>query len=253
MKRERKMYVFQLLINASLLVSILLTGIIAYFISHRPGGVNYSSQPFLLALFDVALLILVFIAVSVLVNKFFLRLSSSSPHIDGLTGFMTRHNFRHVFEQEILDSKCSHQPLSILLIDVDHFRLVNERYGHRVGDELLIMLGSVIQSVLRASDVSCRWGDDQIFVTLKNCTERDACRRAKNILEKLSQQTLNNKGVPVSITASIGVAQMVGEDDVETLVIRAETGLCSARDNGRNTFAIGYEWILIDYSPDPIF
>lgn len=247
------MYIFQLLIHTSLSVSIALAGIVAFFISQRPDGLNYTSQPFFLALFNVVLLILVLIAVSILVNKFFLKLASNSPHVDELTGFLTRHAFSDFFEKMLYDAKRSHKPLSILLIDIDHFRLVNEKYGHRIGDKLLIMLGSTIQSVLRGSDMTCRWGGDQILVALKDCTEKDACWMAKSIIEELNQQTLDNQGEAISVTASIGVAQMVKGDDAESLVNRAETGLCSARDNGRNTYAIGYEWILIDYSIAPIF
>lgn len=247
------MYIFQLLIHTSLSVSIALAGIVAFFISQRPDGLSRTSQPFFLALFNVVLLILVLIAVSVLVNKFFLKLNSSSAHIDELTGFMNRHAFSDVFEQVLYDTKQSRKPLSILLIDIDHFRLVNEKHGHRIGDKLLIMLGSAIHSVLRGADITCRWGGDQILVVLKDCTEKDACWVATNIIEELNQQTLDNQGEAVSITVSIGVTQMVKGDDAETLVTRAETGLCSARDNGRNTYAIGYEWILIDYSIAPIF
>ena len=253
MKKDRYIYVFQLFIRTSLLVSIALTGIIAYFIPYRPGGINYSSQPFLLALFNVALLIMVLIAVSVLVNKLFLRLASNSSHLDELTGFMTRHAFNQVFEQVILDTRRSMEPLSILFVDIDHFRVLNEKHGHRVGDELLTILGKSIQSVLRASDITCRWGGDQILVALKNCTEKDACHLAENILEILGQQTLDEQGQTISITASIGISQLTKGDDGETMVTRAETGLCSARDNGRNTYAVGYEWILIDYALSPIF
>ncbi len=247
------MYIFQLLIHTSLLISIALTGFIAFYLSHRPDGVNYSSQPFLLALLNVGLLILVLIAVSVLVNKFFLRLSSSSPHIDELTGFMTRHTFSKEFEQMILDTKQSLKPLTILLVDIDHFRLVNEKHGHQVGDKLLTLLSSSVQSVIRGADLTCRWGGDQVLVTLQDCTEKDACLLAKNILDKVNEQSVDNQGHGVSITASIGVAQLVASDDAESLVNRAETGLFSACDSGRNTYAIGYEWILIDYAIDPIF
>ena len=247
MKRQRKIYAFQLVIHTCLLVSTALTAITAFFISHRPDGINYSSQPFLLALFNVALLVLICIAVSVLVNNFLLGLSSGSSKIDELTGFMTRHAFSNAFEQVVLDTKRSLEPLSILLIDIDHFKLVNDKHGHRIGDELLAMLSKSVQFELRASGVICRWGGDQILVALRDCTEKKACRLAEKILERLRQQTYDNKGKTVSITASIGVAQMVDGDDTEALITRAETGLCSARDNGRDTCVIGYEWILIDY------
>lgn len=253
MKRERKIYMFQLLIHVTLLVSIALAGVIAFFISHRPDGINYSSQPFLLALLNVVLLILVLIGVSVFINKLFMRLASSSGKIDELTGFMTRHAFSHVFEQVLFDTKRSMKPLSILLIDIDHFRVLNRNYGHRVGDELLAILAQSIQSAFRKHDITCRWGGDQILVVLNDCNERGACRLAGNILENFGQQALDRQGSNISITASIGISQLIDGDNAETIVTRAETGLCSARDNGRNTYAIGYEWILIDYALSPIF
>jgi len=72
------------------------------------------------------------------------------------------------------------------------------------------------------------------------------------MLKNVRSQTFDHNGEIVTITTSIGIAQMTSNDSVETLTARAETGLHSARDNGRNTCAIGYDWILINYSLKPI-
>jgi len=191
--------------------------------------------------------------VNLLFNKFRNQPSRDTRHVDLLTGFMTRHAFGEIFEHTLLDAKRSLEPLSVLIVDVDHFRLINERYGHQVGDELLIMLSKSIQSVLRASDITCRWEGDQILIVLKDCSTKDSCRIAEKILEKIRTQTLDRGKEKINITTSIGIAQMISGDNTETLAARAETGLHSARDNGRNTYAIGYDWILIEYRCDPIF
>lgn len=197
---------------------------------------------------------MIFIAVHVLVKKTVQSMLTKNKHVDELTGFMTRHAFGQIFEHIILDTKRSLEPLTILLVDVDHFRQVNKEHGHETGDKILFLLSQSIQSVLRASDLTCRWEGDTILIVLKECTERDGCRLARKILEKIRQQRLgSSENKTISITTSIGVAQMATGDGVQNLVTRAETGLHSARDNGRNTYAVGYEWILIDYACDPIF
>ncbi len=186
-------------------------------------------------------------------NKYVAEVTSNSKHFDELTGCLSRHTFSQMFEHLILDTKRTLEPLTILIIDIDHFRLVNEDNGHRAGDEILSLLSESIKSVLRASDVTCRWEGDKILVALKDCTEKDGCRLAAKMLELIRIPYKTSTGQDIAITTSMGVSQMIPGDDAETLVSRAETGLYTARDNGRDTYAIGYNWILIDYSCDPIF
>ena len=254
MKIESKVQFFHFLVNTMLLLGISLSGVAAFCIVTQGTAHPFTSKEFLFSIFNIALLSIIFIAVHFLVKKTVQIIPGKNEHIDELTSFMTRHAFGQLFDHIILDAKRSLEPLCILLVDIDHFRLINEKHGHDMGDKVLLMLSQSIQSVIRASDITCRWEGDTVLIALKDCTERDGCRLAKKMLEMIRQQQLiTPKGKNITITASIGVAQMITDDDAESLLLRAETGLHSARDNGRNTYAVGYEWILIDYACNPIF
>ncbi len=250
MKTDQKNKFLQIILSGALLSALVLSGIVSYFL-----GMQSASNPNTPSLFTVSLtnsivLLLIIALVYFLMNK---KKSTSEQHVDLLTGFMTRHAFAEVFEHAMLDAKRSLEPLSVIIVDIDHFRHVNQQYGHNIGDDLLKMLSRTIQSVLRASDITCRWEGDQILIILKDCSSRDSNRIAEKLLNKIRQEKLERSNLKIGITVSIGVAQMISNDDIDSLVDRAETGVHSARDNGRDTFATGYDWLLIDYSCDPIF
>jgi len=254
MKFEQKIGFFHIFINTCFLVSLILSGALSFFLyNHYASYADFSSGQLFLVLFNILLLILIFGAVNTVIGIFFKKISRDSKYVDELTGFMTRHAFVQIFEHVVLDSKRTLDPVSILLIDIDHFRLVNEAYGHQTGDKLLILLSKSIQVILRASDITCRWGGDQMLVVLKDCTEQNASRLAENLLEIVRRQKLQYNDEVLTFSTSIGVSQMVTGDNTKSLVNRAETGLHSARDKGRSTFAVGYEWILLDYYCEPIF
>ncbi len=222
-----------------------------FLLSNHPVDVSGSQTLFWLSLACTLLLVILLATV----NIAFIHLqkqAAGDQETDSLTGFMYRQIFNQVFEQALLDTRRTLEPLSLVMIDIDRFRLINEEHGHLAGDSLLTMLSQSIQTVLRASDITCRWDGNRFIVVLKDCSEKDACRLAGNILEKIRQQRHLN-GKAIKITSSIGVAHMLSSDDSQTLIARAETGLYSARDEGRDTYAIGYDWILIDYYCEPIF
>ncbi len=237
-----------------LLMGILVSGLVAFSVLSQEDFRILSSRQFLFALSNIALLSIIFIAVHFLTKKTPENSSSESIHTDELTGFITRHAFGQIFDHIILETRRSLEPLTILLVNIDRFRLLNELYGCETGDRVLFLLSQSIQSLLRASDLTCRWEGDTILIVLKDCTERDGCKMAHKILEKIRQlQIKTHANSDVQVSTSIGVAQMTSGDSSQSLLTRAETGLHSARDNGRNTSAVGYEWILIDYACNPIF
>ena len=237
-----------------LMLGIVVSGVVAFACVTLDHPCVFSFRHLLFALCNIVLLFTIFVAVHFFIKKSAVPLTPPKKHIDELTGYTTRHAFGQIFEHAILDTRRSLEPLTVLLIDVDHFRTINERYGHNAGDKLLYLLTETIQSLLRASDLTCRWEGDTMLLVLKDCTERDGCRLAAKILEKVrSLEYVTKERQTVTLTTSIGVAQMITGDDSQALVARAETGLHSARDIGRDTYAIGYEWILIDYACNPIF
>lgn len=252
MKVISKLTLFWRLINGAMLLIILLSCVISFKLFNTPDNGTETQTLFSLSLVSILFLVALLAAF----NVAFVQLGKQAAdghETDRLTGFMYRQIFNKVFEQALLDARRTMEPLSLIMIDIDHFKRINEEHGHLTGDSLLTLLSNSIQSVLRASDITCRWDGNQFLVVLKNCPEKDACRLASNILEKIREQKGPLNGKPISITASIGVAQMLSTDDSQSLIARAETGLYSARDEGRDTYAIGYDWILIDYYCEPIF
>lgn len=250
MKADRNQLLLQRIFNGIVLLGILLSATICYtLIDHQPQGHILLE----LSLVNCILLLVVFVVANIMFGKFSKKLSPDPLHKDLLTGFTTRHAFGEFFQHTLREANRTLEPLSVLLIDIDHFKRINEKYGHKAGDKVLVMLASSIQSLLRASDECCRWQGDQFLVVLKDCSTRDCCHIAEKILDEIRNNVLHFGNRQICISTSMGIAQMNGDDDTETLAARAETGLHSARDNGRDTFSIGYDWILIDYSCDPIF
>ncbi len=252
MKAERNTNFFQILIYGAMLLGLVLSGVMATILSRCTDGDLHSQTLFRLSLAELGILLAVLVGV-VLVFRRFRSQSLDGLNVDNLTGFINRHAFSQVFEQALQDTRRSLEPLSVLIVDIDRFRMINEKHGHQVGDAILTMLSKSILTALRASDITCRWDGNQFLIVLKDCPAKDGCRVAHKMLEKIRQQQLVVGEKTIGVTASIGIAQMVSGDNTQALIARAETGLYSSRDNGRDTYAIGYDWILIDYSYDPIF
>jgi len=253
MKRDQKIISPQILLNGALLIALALSGIVSFFLADAPVIQTDSCSLFTLSLVNCVVLVLLVAFVNFSIKKNRKRTPDDTHHVDQLTGFSTRHAFGEVLEHSMLDAKRTLEPLSAILIDIDHFRMLNEEHGSHIGDEILTMLSQIILSELRASDITCRWEGDQFLIILKDCSPKDSCKVAEKLLVKINEEQLELGRTKIGITVSIGISLMLATDDIESLVARAETGLHSARDSGRNTFAIGYDWILIDYACDPIF
>lgn len=252
MKKDRIFFLIQLLLGCALFLGLLLGAIDIYSLSDKSNQHSFWKELHRISLTESILLIVVLTIANFLFLKFRNQVSQDNQHVDLLTGVVTRHAFGEISEHALLNAKRSLKPLSVLIVDIDHFRGINEQYGHQIGDEVLSMFSKSIQTELRASDITCRWEGDQFLVILKDCSTKNSCHIAEKILVRIRGQILEQGERKIKITASIGIAQMISADTMETLVSRAETGLHSARDDGRNTCAIGYDWILINYVCEPI-
>ena len=123
--------------------------------------------------------------------------------------------------------------LSIIFFDIDHFKKVNDTYGHDVGDKVLVRVSETIQASLRTGDTVARWGGEEIVASLLGANEEDAALKAEEIrdnIEKLSFPEIPN----FSITISSGVASSERELTLEDLVKRADEALYKAKGSGRN-------------------
>ncbi len=150
---------------------------------------------------------------------------------DGLTGVCNRNKFEEVFQAEFARAQRFGHPLSIAILDIDHFKNFNDTYGHLIGDEVLIALAKLIESHTRKEDCFARWGGEE-FVLL--AVEADL-ERAQKICEHLRTQvhTIDHE-IAGGITCSFGVTQLQADDTLETIFKRCDDALYKARENGRD-------------------
>ena len=157
----------------------------------------------------------------------FEKLSKEDP----LTGCLNRAGFTSVLtrEQERLN-KQGH-PVSFVILDIDHFKDINDTYGHTTGDDVLSNLSKLIQSKIRNSDVLVRWGGEE-FVILCGDTP---LQNAQFLAEKLRQAIESAELIPErKITCSFGVAEMIPDEDAKKLFDRADKALYASKESGRN-------------------
>jgi diguanylate cyclase (GGDEF)-like protein len=153
---------------------------------------------------------------------------------DKLTGLYNRQVFDILMEQALNEYQRLPKPISLLLLDVDHFKQVNDRYGHMEGDHVLRELTPLIRSCLRRSDLAFRWGGEEYLIMLRGSTADDAVGVAEKLRAAVAEYRFLVGGNITNITVSIGVAEYVPGDTADTLVSRADEGLYAAKNLGRN-------------------
>jgi len=150
---------------------------------------------------------------------------------DFLTGMLNRRYFIELAEAELIRSERYERPLSVFMLDVDHFKKINDTHGHNAGDAVLRRLGEIMQKTLREVDVIGRMGGEEFAILLPETTLENAARVAERLREKISLQAISlSGGLPLHITVSIGVAALSGRDlNIDTLLSFADEALYEAK------------------------
>lgn len=154
---------------------------------------------------------------------------------DSLTGLMNRRAFVAAAEREIERSQRTEQSLSVLLLDVDHFKHINDRLGHATGDVVLAALGSLLPRQARPYDVVARWGGEEFVVALPNASTEEArgvAERLRKVIAESEVRAPNGEAVPV--TVSIGVAERRCGESLDAMLDRADCAMYAAKTGGRN-------------------
>ncbi len=154
---------------------------------------------------------------------------------DGLTGLRNRRHFDEKIAEEVSRAARYGRDLSLLMIDIDRFKAVNDRYGHQKGDEALAAVAGIIRASLRSTDIVCRYGGEEIAVLLPETGLDDAARIAELCRSKLEAGT--PKPLGFGVTVSIGVSALAEGDTPELLVKAADGALYAAKEGGRNRVA----------------
>ena len=153
---------------------------------------------------------------------------------DHLTGTLNRRGMEDAFEREFARSERHGIPLSIALLDVDHFKRLNDTYGHETGDQALIHLSNVVKEILRPTDTVARYGGEEFVLILPNTAADDAVSIMTRLQRELTKRFFLHDNERILITFSAGVTQRAGEETSDTLIARADGALYRAKQTGRN-------------------
>jgi diguanylate cyclase (GGDEF)-like protein len=158
---------------------------------------------------------------------------------DGLTGCFKREHGLETLEAELRRARRTNSDLSILMIDIDRFKSVNDRFGHLRGDELLSAVGSQLMRLTRGTDARCRYGGDEFLLILPETDPAGAHHLASTLCSEIANVRIVADDHIVPVTVSIGVATAItGELDIKALIHRADDALYQAKDEGRNRVCI---------------
>ncbi|WP_437884403.1 sensor domain-containing diguanylate cyclase [Pseudomonas sp. LRF_L74] len=153
---------------------------------------------------------------------------------DTLTELPNRRGFNMLATQALNEAKRDQLPLSALLIDLDHFKVLNDTHGHLAGDEVLRGFAQALQRDLRQSDIICRWGGEEFILLLKGNDAQEARHLAEKIRQSVEKARFAFNGTQLSITTSIGLSELRPSDNLDRLIGRADRALYRAKQSGRN-------------------
>ncbi len=150
---------------------------------------------------------------------------------DPVTGVWNRRHGEELLDAEMTDARATGRPLSLLMLDIDHFKSINDRHGHQAGDHVLIEISRRLHDSLQRTDAVARWGGEEFVVLLRDCHIDDAVATAEKIRTRIADSPFDGADWA---TVSIGAAELAAEDDLDSWLARADEALYKAKRSGRN-------------------
>jgi len=168
--------------------------------------------------------------------------------IDPLTQLYNRRYLDEVLKRELARSSRSGAPLSVLVLDLDHFKRINDTYGHEGGDAILRRVATALRENIRSGDVACRMGGEEMVVLLPECDTDNAIKRADALRLVIAAGDVLHNGQRIGATASIGVASYPDHGyNVQTLIHAADLALYEAKHEGRNCVRVARDSALLEH------
>ncbi len=167
-------------------------------------------------------------------NSILYQKALKAAHNDALTGLKNRGALDKVLKREVDISIRHNIPLSLIVLDIDYFKSINDQYGHAAGDKVLQNLSRCIENEIRGCDILFRYGGEEFVIVLTNTDLKGAELLSERIRHRVMNEKflINNKSIPVRV--SLGVAEIDNNDDAEELFTKTDTALYEAKRNGRN-------------------
>ena len=151
--------------------------------------------------------------------------------VDSLTGALNKESFNEIIGLKILEAKHIASPLSLIIFDIDHFKKINDTYGHGTGDVILKELSDLIRKNLRESEYFIRWGGEEFVILMPGTSVQGAKMVAEKLRRIVESATFPEVG---KVTCSFGVTSLELEDTIKSFFERADEALYEAKKNGRN-------------------
>lgn len=235
-------------------LSILIIGFVLGYLAFGYGLWTVRNELHLLSLIAVSMLfgggIFVFfvgrLALNTMSDVKKIALLQHESITDGLTGVKNRRYFDQRLSEEIFHSKRYKLSLSLLLLDVDHFKKINDTYGHKIGDEVLKNLSLLVMATVRDSDIVARYGGEEVAIIAPSTSREEAellAERLRNVIEKTTMATIDATQEVVQATVSIGVCSLgLIVQDKDALIEEADRALYMAKSQGRNKVVLS-RWV----------
>ncbi len=199
----------------------------------EPDRLLYDAEPFSMVI--AAVLVALALADRLREQRLALSDAERRAQTDSLTGVLNRRSLIERLDAACLRARARGLPISLLFIDLDHFKQINDTFGHQAGDACLSAIVAPIQAELRQSDVVGRYGGEEFVVILSSADDAAAHPIAQRILERVAAVRVEGFGEPIALTCSIGVAtsNTLGVWG-EQLIARADAAVYAAKRSGRN-------------------
>ena len=161
---------------------------------------------------------------------------------DPLTGLYNRRYLAETLPREIARVKREQGFLSVIVSDIDYFKLINDTHGHQVGDRFLVEIAHVMKTCARESDIVCRYGGEEFLLVIPGATVNDAAKRAEELRHRCSEIIISHAGQALQATLSFGLATFPTHDlDSEQIIIKADRALYQSKNSGRNRVTVWNE------------
>ena len=173
-----------------------------------------------------------------------LHAAQSESRTDTLTGLPNRKAFGAYFDAQCARSVADRRPLSVAFCDIDHFKVFNDRWGHRMGDEVLRLVGKSLEQLCHGVGYPARYGGEEFVIAMPGRDLKSAHQICEQIRDFIASRSMRAKGDGQEvgrITLSLGVAQLSAQEEPEDILDRADAALYHAKENGRNRVCVESE------------
>lgn len=161
-----------------------------------------------------------------------------ASRIDGMTGLSNRRDIMEKIDREATRSQRHQHPFTILLINVDHFKQVNDTYGYNSGDDVLVEISRVLRGCVRNEDICARWGGEEFLLLLPETSAEASLSVANKVLESVSMTEFKANKPGIRITVSIGISEHIPSQFAQETISKANQALILAKQAGRNRYII---------------